>query len=117
MTFDATDDQSLTGLVRRGDINFEQLVKILSTRGYITTLDKMPELPLSKVRIDRVHQDDFDTLFSVLFSGQVHDIHLMTDATCEGAMPGLYTTALFNLTVIDYDEMRTLLIEINQGEL
>jgi hypothetical protein len=111
------NEQSLIALVRRGEINFEQLVAVLSKPGYLTTLDKYEGLGFGKVRMDSAHQDDFDALFKLLMPGQLNDINVMTHATCKGAGPGLFTTVLFNTSVIEYEEMDALLIEINKGEL
>jgi hypothetical protein len=111
------NEQSLIALVRRGEINFEQLVAVLHKPGYLTTLDRHEGLGFGKVRIDSAHQDDFDALFKLLMPGQLNDINLMAHATCKGAGPGLFTTVLFNTSVIEYEEMDALLIKINKGAL
>jgi hypothetical protein len=107
----------LIARVRRAELNFEKLAEMLTTRGYITTLDKEPGVGFGRVQIDQTTQDDFNALFAVLMPGRLNDVRLLPHATCKGAGPGLYTTALFNLNVLDYDEMNALLIEINRGEL
>jgi hypothetical protein len=110
-------DFSLIARVRCAELNFERLVELLTNPGYITTLDTHDGASFTKVSIDQTRQDDFDALFALLMPTQLNNVKLMTDATCKGAAPGLYTTVLFNLNVIEYDEMHTLLIEINKGEL
>lgn len=107
---------SLIARVRRGDLNFERLVEVLSTRGYV--IDSQPEQGISfgRVAIDRARQEDFDALFKVLMPGQLNDIKLMALATDQGGVPGLFTNALFNRNLIDYETMKELLLQFNREE-
>jgi hypothetical protein len=107
---------SLIARVRRGEIHFERLVDVLSTRGYI--VDTQPEdgLGFGRVAIDQARQEDFDALFAVLMPGQTNDIQLMAIATDQGSIPGVFTNALFNRNVIDYETMKQLLVQINREE-
>jgi hypothetical protein len=109
-------DFSLIGRVRRGQVNFERLVEVLSTRGYITDSDGSEGLGFMRSAIDQAHQHDFDALFKVLMPGKLNTIRLMTHGTDKGGVPGSFTTALFNKDVVEYEEINQVLIEMNRQE-
>lgn len=106
-------DFSLLARVRRGEINFEELVAVLSARGYVTDSDGLKGLGFGRVAIAQARQDDFDDLFKLLMPGQLNTINLMKHGTAKGGTPGSYTTALFNTDVISYEEMNEVLIAMN----
>jgi hypothetical protein len=108
-------DFSLIGRVRRGDVNFERLVEVLSTRGYITDSDGSEGLGFMRSAIDQAHQHDFDALFKVLMPGRLNTIRLMSYGTAKGG-DGSFTTALFNKDVIEYEEIKHVLIEMNRQQ-
>lgn len=109
-------DFSLIGRVRRCEVNFEQLVEVLSTRGYVTDSDGSGGLGFGRVAIAQVRQDDFNALFALLMPGRLNTIRLMSHGTDKGGVPGSFTTALFNTDVIEYEEMNQVLIEINRQQ-
>jgi hypothetical protein len=109
-------DFSLIGRVRRGQVNFEQLVEVLSTRGYVTDSDGPEGLGFMRSAIDKAHQDDFDALFKVLMPGQFNTIKLMKHGTDKGGPPGCFTTAMFNTEILDLAEMNQVLIEMNRQQ-
>ncbi len=107
---------SLIARVRRREVNFEQLVDVLSTRGYVTDSDGPKGLGFIRSAIDKAHQEDFDALFEVLMPGRLNTIRLMKHGTDKGGAPGSFTTALFNTEVIDLAEMDQVLIAMNRQE-
>ena len=109
-------DFSLIGRVRRGQLNFEQLVEVLSTRGYVTDGDGPQGLGFLRSAIDMVHQDDFDALFNLLLPGQFNNIKLMKHGTDKGGPYGCFTTAMFNTEILDRAEMDQVLIEMNRQQ-
>jgi hypothetical protein len=109
-------DFSLIGRVRRGEVNYERLVEMLSTRGYVTDSDGLDGLGFGRVAIDQARQDDFDALFKVLMPGRFNTIMLMSHGTDKGGVRGSFTTALFNTDVIEYEEMNHVLIEMNRQQ-
>lgn len=109
-------DFSLIGRVRRGQVNFERLVEVLSTRGYVTDSDGPEGLGFMRSAIDKSRQHDFDALFKVLMPGRLNTIRLMTHGTDKGGAPGSFTTALFNTEVIEFAAMDQVLIEMNRQE-
>lgn len=108
-------DFSLIARVRRSEVNFEQLVEVLSTRGYVTDSDGLNGLGFTRSAIDKAHQHDFDALFKALMPGELNTIKLSTRATAKGG-DGSYTTALFNTNVIEFAAMDQVLIEMNRQQ-
>lgn len=109
-------DYSLIARVRRREVNFEQLVEVLSTRGYVTDSDGSNGLGFGRVAIAQARQHDFDALFTLLMPGVLNTIRLMSHGTDKGGIPGSFTTALFNTDVIEYEEMKQVLIEMSRQE-
>jgi len=109
-------DLSLIAHVRRGGLNFEHLVEVLSNpeRGYI--LEGCDEFHFISTTIERANQDDFNALWEVLFPGRLNNIQLMGTATDEGcAQRGSYTYVLYNANVIEYQEVKQVLIRANRA--
>jgi len=106
-------DLSLIGRVRRGELNFDRLAAILSTRGYVTELEEEAGLGFGRVSMDKVRQEDFDALFKVLMPGKSHHVTLLCIATDKGAQPGAFTHALFSTNLVDYDVMMETLVQMN----
>jgi hypothetical protein len=109
-------DYSLIARVRRREVNFEQLVEVLSTRGYVTDSDGSNGLGFGRAAIDQARQHDFDALFILLMPGELNTIRLMSHGTDKGGVPGSFTTALFNTNVIEYEEMNQVLIAMNRQQ-
>ena len=109
-------DFSLIGRVRRCEVNFEELVEVLSTRGYVTDSDGPQGLGFGRVAIAQARQHDFDALFKLLMPGQLNTIQLMSYGTDKGGEPGCFTTALFNTNVIELQDMKQILMEMNRLE-
>lgn len=100
---------SLIARVRRGELNFERFIGILTSRGYITEFDKEEGCCFGSSAMEAARQDHFDALFVVLMPDVLNDIELSKVAVrCEG--PGAaYEYALFNKNVIDEDAVRSIL--------
>jgi len=105
---------SLIARVRRGEINFERLVEVLSTRGYVLDTEDEVGLGFSRPHANNAKHADFEALFKVLMPGQHHDIQLSKIATDQGGTPGAFTYAIYNPNVIDYDSMLDRLEQVNQ---
>ncbi|BEP48558.1 hypothetical protein [Variovorax sp. V116] len=108
-------DLSLIGRVRRGELNFERLVEVLSERGYVTDVDHEEGLGFIRSSVNQTRREDFDALFKLLMPGRLNDIELMTTASSEGTHPGTPTYAVFNTNRISYEDMRTLLADMNRA--
>lgn len=108
-------DLDLIARVRRAELNFEKLVEILSTRGYITDVDHEHGLSFVRASVNLTRARDFDALFALLMPGRLNDIRLMTTASSEGTNPGTPTYAVFNTNVIGYQEMRDVLAKMNHA--
>ena len=108
-------EPSLIARVRRGEINFERLVEVLSGRGYITDDETEEGIGFRRSSMDKVRQEDFDALFNLLMPGIHNDIELDSTATDEGGLPGSFTYALFNKNVIDREGMTQILIRLNRA--
>jgi len=98
--------------VRRGELNFERLCEVLSTRGYVTDLEQEPGLSFNRPSVNHAHQDDFNALFKVLMPGRINDIKFMTISTPWNSQSGS-TYAVFNSALIDRNVMEGMLIELN----
>ena len=99
-------DLSSLGLVRRGELNFEEFCEVLSTRGYIIEITK--PFGLVSTAIEKCRQDDLDALFRVLYpeAPAWHDIELRTIATDKGGQRGCFTYAVFNEALMARDECK-----------
>ncbi|MDP9933644.1 hypothetical protein [Variovorax paradoxus] len=108
-------DLSLIGRVRRGELNFERLVEVLSERGHVTDVDHEEGLSFIRSSVNQTHREDFDALFKLLMPGRINDIDLRTTASSEGTHPGTPTYAVFNANVISYDAMMATLADMNRA--
>ena len=107
-------DLSLIDSVRRGKLNFERLVEVLSEEGYVTDADGNEGLGFTRIRIDTARQEDFDRLWKFFYPGQGHDIRLKSCASDEGfAVSGGFTNALFNESLVSRQEMMDTLKRLN----
>ena len=105
---------SLIDSVRRGELNFEQLVEVLSKVGYTTDADGNQGLGFIRTRISAARQEDFDRLWKFFYPGQGHDIQLNSCASDEGfAGSGGFTYALFNEAFVSRQEMMATLRRLN----
>jgi len=104
---------TLIALVRRGELNFERFVEILSTRGYITEETNEEGCGFGSSAMEAAYQEDFDALFTVLLPGALHNITLSCVATDEGGHPGAFAYALFNTDIIDNKDVLAILVEEN----
>jgi len=108
-------EHSLIARVRRGEINFERLVEVLSERGYITDVPAEEGIGFGRASMDQTWQEDFDALFSLLLPGIYNDIKLDCTATDKDGIPGCFTYALFNKNVIDREDMTQILMRLNRA--
>jgi len=108
-------DLSLIGRVRRGELNFERLVQVLSARGYVTDVEHEPGLSFVRATVNKTQREDFNALFAVLMPDRINDIDLRTTASSEGTHPGTPTYAVFNANVISYDAMMATLADMNRA--
>jgi hypothetical protein len=105
---------TLIALVRRGELNFERFVEILSTRGYITEETNEEGCGFGSSAMEAARQEDFDALFTALLPGVLHNITLSRVATDEGGKPNAFAYALFNTNIIDSDDVLGILVEENR---
>ena len=105
---------TLIELVRKGELNFERFVEILSTRGYITEETHEDGCSFGSTAMEAARQEDFDALFALLLPGVLSDISLSCAATDEGGLSGGFAYALFNTKVIDREEVLCNLAEENR---
>lgn len=107
-------DSSLIRSVRRGELDFERLLTVLSTEGCLTDVDGNQGLGFTRTRIDGARQDDFDALFRFFYPGEGHSIELQSCSSDTGfAQRGAFTYALFNETLISRQEMMAMLTRLN----
>ena len=107
-------DFSLIDSVRRGELEFERFVEVLSKDGYTTDVDGHQGLGFIRSRISAARQEDFDRLWEFFYPGQGHDIELDSCASDEGfAVSGGHTYALFNKTLVSRQEMMLTLRRLN----
>jgi hypothetical protein len=105
---------SLISSARRGELDFERMVDVLRTEGYLTDVDGNEGLGFTSTRIEVAQQEDFDALFKFFYPGEGHSIELQSCANDKGfAQSGAYTYALFNETLISRDEMMARLMRFN----
>lgn len=109
------NDLTLIGRVRRGELNFERLVDVLSDRGYVTDVEHEEGLSFIRASVNQTIREDFDALFKLLMPGQFNDIKLMTTASSVGTHPGTPTYAVFNANRISYEDMMETLAEMNRA--
>lgn len=107
-------ESSLIAFVRRGNLNFERFVEVLSTRGYITEQDHEAGCSLASSAMEAARQEDFDALFKLLMPGRLNDIQLSCKATDAGGMQGAFSYALFNSNVVDDEEIKQVLVKENE---
>jgi hypothetical protein len=107
-------DSSLISAVRRGELDFERLVVVLSKAGHLTDIDGNQGLGFTRTRIEGARQEDFDALFQFFYPGEGHSIELRSCATDKGfAQRGAYTYALFNENIVSREEIMAMLIRLN----
>jgi hypothetical protein len=105
---------SLIDSVRRGELDFERLVKVLSSEGYLTDADGSDGLGFVSTRIEAARQEDFDALWKFFYPNEGHSIALKSCATDQGfAVRGGFTYALFNETLVSRAEMLAKLVQLN----
>jgi hypothetical protein len=90
---------SLVAMVHGGVLNFERLVEIMETRGYITELDHEEGCGLSSSVMEAARQADFDLLFGGRFPDRNHQVRLEC-AAIDGGREG-FIYALFNASLMD----------------
>lgn len=105
-------DCSLVSRVRRGELNFERLVELLSTRGYVTDSEDEPGLSFNRPSMNQARSADFNALFKALMPGRINDIEIMAIGTPWDDSRGS-TYALFNINRIEYEEMMQTIKQIN----
>lgn len=101
---------TLIARVRRGELNFERLVEILSTRGYVTEQQDEECCNFISTAMESSNQEDFDALFKLLLPGQLNDILISCAATDKGGQPGGFAYGLYNSNAIDREDMLRILI-------
>lgn len=110
----SNSDSSLISAVRRGELDFERLVEVLSKAGHLTDIDGNQGLGFTRTRIEGARQEDFDALFQFFYPGEGHSIELRSCATDKGfAQRGAYTYALFNENTVSLEEIMAMLIRLN----
>ena len=109
-----TPPLNLIARVRRGELDFERLVEILTTRGYITEQDIESNCSFVASAISATRQDDFNTLFAEVFPDLENTVRLSDAATDVGGPKGSYLYALFNANVIDRERVLEILISENR---
>lgn len=105
---------SLIAFVRRGDLNFERFVEVLSTRGYITEQDHEAGCSMVPLGMEAARQEDFDALFKLLMPGRLNEIELSCRATDAGGLRGAFSYALFNSNVVDDETIKHILTKENE---
>lgn len=100
--------------VLRGDLNFERLVEVMRTDGYLIDTVAPEGCGFGRVAIDSVNQEDFDALFNFFYPGEEFDVEICKLATDKGGSCGAFSYALFNSRKMDYDEMMDLLRRHNE---
>ncbi len=105
---------NLIALVRRGELNFERFVEILSTRGYLTEEDREAGCSMVSTVMEAANQEDFDALFALLLPGVLNNISLSCVATDEGGPRGAFAYALHNTNVIEREDVITVLVAENR---
>lgn len=105
---------TLIARVRRGELNFERFVEVLSTRGYVTEEDHEEGCSFVSSAMEAARQYDFDVLFALLLPEVLNDISLSCAATDEGGPPGAFAYALFNTNVIDREDVLGILVKENR---
>lgn len=103
------NSHSLIARVRRGELNFERFIEILSTRGYITENNHEEGCSFGSSAMEAARQDDLDTLFSALMPGVMNDIALSCASTKLSGPGNVYSYALFNKNIIDREEIHNIL--------
>jgi hypothetical protein len=97
---------SLIDSVRRGELDFERLVEVLSSEGYLTDADGSEGLGFVSARIEAARQEHFDALWKFFYPGKRHDIRLRSCATNKGfTLRGDFNYALFNENQISYEDV------------
>jgi hypothetical protein len=110
----SNSDSSLISAVRRGELDFERLVEVLSKAGHLTDIDGNQGLGFTRTRIEGARQEDFDALFQFFYPGEGHSIELRSCATDKGfAQRGAYTYALFNENTVSLEAIMAMLIRLN----
>lgn len=106
----------LISRVRRGEINFERLVEILRSRGYITEQQQEKGCGFGSSAMEAARQNEFEALFSFFFPHEVCDIEIQCAATNAGGGPGefAYAYALFNSNAITRTEILAVLQAENE---
>lgn len=104
----------LISRVRRGEINFERLVEILRSRGYITEQRQEEGCGFGSSAMEAAHQDELEALFSFFFPHEVCDIEIQCAATNAGGEPGDFAYALFNSKAITRQEVLAVLQAENE---
>lgn len=103
---------SLIARVRRAELNFERLVQILSTTGYLTEQHDEEGCNFISTAMESSNQEDFDALFGLLLPGRANEILISCAATDKGGPPGGFAYGLYNSNLIDREDMlRILMIE------
>jgi hypothetical protein len=84
-------DSSLISAVRRGELDFESLVEVLSKAGYLTDIDSNQGLGLASTRIEGARQEDFDALFQFFYLGvgSTPTPNIEQCIMCQGALIGV----------------------------
>jgi hypothetical protein len=104
---------SLIDSVRRGELDFERLVKVLTSEGYLTDVDGTEGLGFTRTRISAAVQEDFDRLWKFFYPGKGHDIQLRSCATNRGfKLRGDFNYALFNENRISHEDVMNTLQHI-----
>jgi hypothetical protein len=110
----SNSDSSLISAVRRGELDFERLVEVLSKAGHLTDIDGKQGLGFTRTRIEGARQEDFDALFQFFYPCESHSIKLRSCATDKGFLQrGAYTYALFNENIVSREEMMVMLVRLN----
>lgn len=105
---------SLIQAIRCGELNFQRLLEVLSSVGYLTDVDGDHSLRLASTRIEGVRQEDFDALFRFFYPTEINSIKVRSCATDKGFKhQGGYTYALFNENLHSREVMMALLIRLN----
>ncbi|OJU86422.1 MAG: hypothetical protein BGN93_20125 [Acinetobacter sp. 39-4] len=98
---------------RNGTLNFEELVKELSFKGYMLET----ELSFSRATYNAASSEDFNKLFKFYYPLQINNIELHAIGTAAGGIPGDITYAFYNANIISSEEILEILTELNRQSL
>lgn len=101
---------SLIHHVSNGSLNFENLVKELSDKGYLLET----EVDFGRASFNAAKNEDFNRLFEFFYPKTINNIDFRTIATDKGTTPGTSTYAFYNSNIMPLEEILDILCEFNK---